>query len=59
MKFTRLNVDYMQMFVMISNVGIAINTGVNVKNSLIKVGVIMDLFGILAHVNVNVVNCAL
>ena len=29
MKLARVNVDYMQMFVMISNVGIAINAGVN------------------------------
>ena len=32
MKLVRVNVDKMQMFVMISNVGITINAGVNVKN---------------------------
>ena len=33
-----------------------INVDVNVKNSLIKIHVIKDLFGILAIVNVNVIN---
>ena len=40
------------MFVMIDSVGIAINANVNVKNWLIKAGVIMGLFGTLVHVNV-------
>ena len=40
---------------MISNVGIAINAGVNVKNLLLKIGVIMDLFGTLVRVNLSVI----
>ena len=43
----------MQVFVMISSIGITINAGVNVKNWLIKAVVIKDLFGILTFVNVN------
>ena len=35
---------------------IVVNAGVNVKNSFIKVGVMMALFGILARVNANVIN---
>ena len=34
---------------MISNVGKVINAGVNVKNWLIQVGVMIDLFGILVY----------
>ena len=33
-----------------------INADVSAKNSLTKVDVIMDLFGILVYVNVNVIN---
>ena len=46
----------MQVFVIISNVGIKTNADVNVKNRLIKVVVIEDLFGILVTVVVNVIN---
>ena len=38
---------------------ITINSGVNVKNSFIMVSVMMDLFRILACVNVNVINPAM
>ena len=37
----------MQMFVMIKNVGMKINAGVDVKNWFIKGAVIKDLFGFL------------
>ena len=33
-----------------------ISAGVNAENSSIKVGVMVDLFGILAHINANVIN---
>ena len=39
-----------------NNLGIKINADANVKNSLIKVYVIKDLFGILVIVNANVIN---
>ena len=44
----------MQVFVIIKNVGIMINTDLNVNNLLPKIYVIHDLFGML--VNVNVIN---
>ena len=40
------------MFVMINSIGIMINANVNAKNWLIKVIVIVDLFGIPVYVNV-------
>ena len=43
-------------FVIINNAGIKINVGVNVKNWLIKVYVIKDLFGILVIASANVIN---
>ena len=46
----------MQVFVTITNVGMKINAGVNVKNWLIKVVVIKGLLGILLIKNVNVIN---
>ena len=46
----------MTTFVMIGNVEIMINADANAKKLLIKVGVMMPLFGILGHVNVNVIN---
>ena len=46
----------MQVFVMIDTVGIVISAGVNIKNLLIKVDVMVGLFGILARLNVNVIN---
>ena len=47
----------MQAFVIINNIGIVINADVNAKNWLSKVDVMMDLFGILVYLNMNVVNC--
>ena len=46
----------MEVFVIINNVGMKINAGVNVKNWLIKVVVIKDLFGMLVIVNGNEIN---
>ena len=46
----------MQLFVIISNAGIEINEDVNVKNRLIKVYLIKDLFGIQVIVSMNVIN---
>ena len=56
MKRVSVNVDSMQVFVIISNVGIMINVDANVKNQLIKVYVIRDIYGILVIVSVNVIN---
>ena len=44
------------MFPIINNVGIMINADVNAKNQSTKASVMMDLFGILVYVNVNVIN---
>ena len=41
---------------MINNIGIMINADVNLNNWLIKVYMMMDLFGILVYMNVNVIN---
>ena len=46
----------MQLFVIISNVEIMINADVNSKNSLAKVDMMMNLFGILIYVNLRVIN---
>ena len=46
----------MQVFVIINKGGMKINVGVNVKNWLVKVHVIKDLFGILVVLGVNVIN---
>ena len=46
----------MPVFVIINNVGMMINVDANVNNWLIKVHLIMDIFGILVIVNVNVIN---
>ena len=43
-------------FLIINYVGMMINAGVNARNSLIKVYVINDLFGILVIVSLNVTN---
>ena len=56
MKCVSVNVDKMQVFVIINNVERMINAGLNVKNWLIKVYMMKDLFGILVTVNVNVIN---
>ena len=55
-KRVNVNVDQMQVFVIINNIGTMINVDVNAKNSLIKVYVIKDLFEILAIVSVNAIN---
>ena len=44
----------MQVFVIVSNVGMMINADVDVKNWLTKEYVIKDLFKILVIMNVNV-----
>ena len=46
----------MQAFVIINNVGMIINAGVNAKNRLMKVYAIKDLFEILVIVSVNLIN---
>ena len=46
----------MQVFVIINKDGMKINADVNVKNWLITVVVIKDLFGILVIVSVNAMN---
>ena len=56
MKLVSLNVDQIQVFVIINEVSMKINAGVNVNNLLIKAVVIKDLFGILLIINVNVIN---
>ena len=57
MRLVYINVDYMQVFLIIKNVGIMIIADVNAKNNwLIKVDMIIDLFGILVYVNVSVIN---
>ena len=56
MKRVSVNVGYMQVFVIINNIGMMINTGVNAKNQLIKVYTIKDIFEILVLVNGNVIN---
>ena len=55
MKRVSVNVDQMQLFVIINNVGIKINVDKNVKNQLVKEYVIKDLFGILVIVSVTVI----
>ena len=55
-KRVNVNVDQIQMFVTINNVGMKINSDVNAKNYLIKVQVTRDLFGILVIVSANVIN---
>ena len=56
MKCISATVDLTVMFVMINNVGMMINAGVNTKNWLIKAYEIKDLFGTLITVSVNVIN---
>ena len=41
---------------MVNKDGVIINVDVNVKNWLIKVDVMMDLFGIPVYVNTNVIS---
>ena len=56
MNLKSANVDLMQVFVIINKDGMKINADVNGKNWLKKEYVIKDLIGILAVVNVNVIN---
>ena len=57
MNCVNVNVGYMQVFVIINNVRMMINVGVNVKNWLIKVYVIEDdRFEILVTVSVNAIS---
>ena len=56
MKRVSVNVDLIVVFVIVNNVGMMINAGVNAKDSLIKAYAIKDLFGILVIVSVNVIN---
>ena len=56
MKHVSVNVDQIQAFVIINNIGMMINVGVNATNELINVHVIKDLFGILVIASVNVIN---
>ena len=51
-----VSVDLTVAFVIINNVGMVINTGVNAKKLLIKAYTIKDLFGILVIVSANVLN---
>ena len=50
-----VNIDQMQAFVIIDNVGMMISAGVNAKNSLIKAYAIKDLFVIQIIANVNAI----
>ena len=56
MKLVNVNVNQMQVFVIINNVGIILNADVNVKNRLTKEYVIKDLSRILTIANVNGIN---
>ena len=44
------------MLVIINNVGMIINAGLNANNELIKAYAIKDLFGIIVIVSINVIN---
>ena len=56
MKHVSVNIDLTVVFVMINNVGMMINAGVNEKNWLLKVHAIKDLFGIRVIVSATVIN---
>ena len=56
MKCVSVNVDLTVVFVIITNVGMMINAGVNAKYWLIKSYAIKDLFRIQVIVSVNVIN---
>ena len=56
MRLVHINVDHIQVFVMINNVGIMINVDIDAKNWLTKVYVIKDLFGILVYMIANVID---
>ena len=56
MKRGSVYADLTVAFVIINNVQMMINAGVNARNRLIKVYAIKDLFGILVIVSMNVIN---
>ena len=56
MECLKINVDLNIVFVIINNVGMMINAGVNAKNWLIKAYATKHLFGILVVVSTNVIN---
>ena len=56
MKRVNVSVDSNIVFVIINNLGMTINAGVNGKNWMRKAYAINDLFGILVTVNVTVIN---
>ena len=55
-KLVHVDVDQIQVFRIINNVGIMINADVNVNSWLTKKDVMKDLYGIQVIVNVNVIN---
>ena len=55
-KLLNENVDYIEVFVILNKDGAKKNVDVNIKNWLIKVDMMKDLFRILVTVNVNVIN---
>ena len=59
MKRVSANVDQMQACVVIKSFGMMINVDANVKNLLIKVYVIENIFGILVIAGVKVINHAM
>ena len=59
MKRVSVYADQIKLFVIINNARIKINADVNVKNLLIKMYTIKDLFGILVIANVNAINLAI
>ena len=58
-KRVSVNVDLTVVFVIINNVGMMINAGVDAKNWLIKAYTIKYRLGFLVIVNANVVNPAI
>ena len=56
MKRVSVDADLTVAFVIIKNVQMMINSGVNTRNRLIKVYAIKDLLGILVIVSMNVIN---
>ena len=58
-KLESANVVQMQVLVIINNIETKVNADVNVKNWLTKEHMIMDLFGIVVTVNVNMIKIGL
>ena len=56
LKCVSVNVGLTVVFLIISNVGMMINAGVNAKNWLIKAYAMKDLLGIPVIVSANVIN---